>query len=153
MRKMLVFDMDGTIADLYSVHGWLEDLCAYNPRPYIKAKPLYDMEVIVELLSTLKSLGWEVAVTSWLSKDSSPVYDELVTQAKLEWLAKYNFPYDIVNIVPYGTEKSTCTMSFGGTQILVDDNAEVRSQWTLGSTINAEHNIIAALVDLIVAEF
>ena len=26
--KMIVFDMDGTIADLYGVSGWLEDLRA-----------------------------------------------------------------------------------------------------------------------------
>ena len=32
-EKWIWFDMDGTIADLYSVDGWLEDLLAFNTRP------------------------------------------------------------------------------------------------------------------------
>ena len=32
--KVIVFDMDGTIADLYGVNGWLEMLNAENPKPY-----------------------------------------------------------------------------------------------------------------------
>ena len=31
MNKMICFDMDGTIADLYSVDGWLDYLRAENP--------------------------------------------------------------------------------------------------------------------------
>ena len=33
-NKTLVFDMDGTIANLYAVENWLEDLRSENPRPY-----------------------------------------------------------------------------------------------------------------------
>ena len=33
MRKVIVFDMDGTITDFYGVEGWLDDLHASNPRP------------------------------------------------------------------------------------------------------------------------
>ena len=29
MKKMLCFDMDGTIADLYGVDGWLKDLMKF----------------------------------------------------------------------------------------------------------------------------
>ena len=32
--KVLVFDMDGTIADLYGVQGWLEDLRMENTELY-----------------------------------------------------------------------------------------------------------------------
>lgn len=34
-------------------------------------------------------------------------------------------------------------------QILVDDNAEVRSKWTLGTTIDANENIIPLLKALL----
>ena len=37
MTKMIVFDMDGTIADLYGVEGWLEMLEAENAAPYVEA--------------------------------------------------------------------------------------------------------------------
>ena len=94
MNKILVFDMDGTIADLYKVNGWLEDLRSFNPRPYNEAEPMYDMEVLVDLLLALKSLGWKIVVTSWLSKESTKAYDEMVRVAKRNWLARYNFPAD-----------------------------------------------------------
>ena len=33
-NKVIVFDMDGTIADLYGVDGWLKDLRAENRRTW-----------------------------------------------------------------------------------------------------------------------
>lgn len=150
--KVLVFDMDGTIANLYGVNGWLEDLRSYNPRPYIVAEPMYDMEVLVTVLSLLKLKGWKIAVTSWLSKESTKEYDDMVRKAKKEWLTKYQFPVDEIHLVKYGTTKANCTRKLGGYQILVDDNAEVRKGWHLGDTINANENILEKLVDLLLTE-
>jgi len=149
MTKTLVFDMDGTIADLYGVNGWLADLRAENPRPYVEAKPLYNMDILNSLLKLLKAEGWEVVVTTWLAKDSSKDYDRLVREAKLAWLEKYNFPYDEIHLVKYGTTKANCTRKKGGLQILVDDNEKVRAGWNLGTTINANENILAELVKLL----
>ena len=86
--KVLVFDMDGTIADLYGVNGWLEDLRNFNPRPYEVARPLYDMETLVTILEVLRLQGWKIIVTSWLSKESTSKYDAMVRKAKKEWLEK-----------------------------------------------------------------
>lgn len=152
MMKVLVFDMDGTIANLYGVNGWLEDLRAYNPRPYIEAEPMYDMEVLVTVLEALKSFGWRIAVTSWLSKESTKEYDEMVRQAKRDWLAQYNFPADEIHLVKYGTTKANCTRKLGGYQVIVDDNEQVRNGWHLGNTIDANKNILEALVNLLMAE-
>jgi hypothetical protein len=150
--KVLVFDMDGTIANLYGVNNWLTDLRTYNPRPYIEAEPMYNMNILIEVLESLKELGWRIAVTSWLSKESTKEYDEKVREAKRNWLAKYNFPADEIHLVKYGTTKADCTRKLGGYQILVDDNEKVRKGWTLGSTINANENIIEKLVDLLLTE-
>ena len=147
--KVLVFDMDGTIADLYGVNGWLEDLRSENPRPYRVAKPIYDMETLGYILEILKAQGWRVVVTSWLAKGSTREYDEIVRRAKREWLARYQFPVDEIHLVKYGTTKANCTRKLGGYQILVDDNETVRKSWTLGETINANENIIEKLVDLL----
>ena len=152
MNKTLVFDMDGTIANLYEVENWLEDLRAYNPRPYVIAKPMYDMEMLATVLNTLKGHGWKVVVTSWLSKESNRLYDKQVTKAKLDWLARYNFPFDEIHIVKYGTRKTSCTKKLGGYQVLVDDNEEVRNDWNLGSTINANKDIISELMWLLACE-
>ena len=86
MNRTLVFDMDGTIANLYGVENWLEDLRNFNVRPYIIAEPMYDMNELRTVLELLKLQGWTVAITSWLSMDSTKEYDKLVRQAKREWL-------------------------------------------------------------------
>lgn len=143
--KMLVFDMDGTIADLYGVDNWLTDLRSYSSRPYENAKPMYNMDKLNEVLSTLKSMGWKVVVTSWLAKNSHPTYDNAVRKAKLDWLEKYKFPYDEIHLVKYGTTKANCTRHHGGYQILIDDNEKVRNGWRLGHTIDANKDIMADL--------
>ena len=147
---MIVFDMDGTIADLYGVENWLTDLRNSNPRPYVIAKPIYDMDLLNAILNALKENGWEVVVTSWLAKDSTRAYDKEVRKAKREWLIRHNFPFDEIHLVKYGTTKANCTRKKGGFQIIVDDNEQVRNGWTLGGTINANDDIITDLVALLV---
>ncbi len=151
-NKTIVFDMDGTIANLYGVENWLADLRSENPRPYIQAQPMYDTDTLNSLVSTLKALGWTIVVTTWLSKGSTKDYDKLVRQAKLEWLEKKGFPYDEIHLVKYGTTKANCTRHHKGTQILVDDNEQVRKGWNLGATIDANQNILTSLAKLILAE-
>ena len=147
--KMLVFDMDGTIADLYGVEGWLDDLIAKNERPYAEAKPIYDMDTMAFVLEVLKSAGWTIAVTSWLAKNSDNEYDEKVKVVKKEWLDRFGFPYDILNIVPYGTDKSSVTETYGGYQILIDDEEKNLNDWRNGLTINAKRDILKMLLNMI----
>lgn len=151
MNKVLVFDMDGTIANLYGVDNWLGMLRAFNPTPYAIAEPMYDMGKLVGLLNALKKNGWRIAVTSWLSKESNPAYDAEVRMAKINWLDTFAFPYDEVHLVKYGTTKANCTRKLGGYQVLVDDNKKVRDGWTLGATIDATTNIMDALESLLSA--
>lgn len=136
MAKMICFDMDGTIADLYGVEGWLTKLRAEDASPYRDAKPLYDMDELNLVLTALSNEGWEIRVISWLSKDASDEYNKAVRLAKREWLAKYNFPVDKVHLVAYGTTKANSVRKYTAQAILVDDNAKVREGWHLGDTIN-----------------
>lgn len=145
MTKMLVFDMDGTIANLYGVEGWLADLRNENPRPYVECKPMYDMVELKNILEELKKLGWRIVVTTWLSKNSSVEYKKVVTYAKKKWLANYEFPYDEFHGVQYGTTKANCTRGKADFQILIDDNEKVRKGWRLGATIDANKNILEIL--------
>ena len=88
MEKAIYFDMDGTIADLYSQKGWLEELRLENPAPYEAAAPLLRLQVLARLLNQLQKSGYKIGVVSWLAKTGSASYDEKVTKAKRKWLKK-----------------------------------------------------------------
>lgn len=148
-NRTIVFDMDGTIADFYGVKGWLDYLKAEDTTPYEIAKPLYDMVTLANLLMTLKADGWKVVITTWLAKGGTKEYNDRTRKAKLEWLEKYNFPYDEIHLVKYGTTKANCTRKIGGFQVLVDDNEKVRKGWNLGATINANYNIVKEIEKLV----
>lgn len=149
MEKILVFDMDGTIADFYGVEGWLNDLKAQSVRPYATAKCMYNEVELVDIINALKEVGWYIVITSWLAKNSTKSYDDDVRQAKRDWLEKVGFPYDEIHLVKYGTTKANCTRKHGGYQILVDDNEQVRKGWSLGDTINANEDILKELKKLL----
>ena len=148
-NRTLVFDMDGTIADFYGVANWLEYLQNEDTTPYEVALPLYDMAYLSALLIILKNQGWRVVVTTWLAKDGTKEYNDRTRKAKLEWLEQYDFPYDEIHLVKYGTTKANCTRHIGGYQVLVDDNEKVRKGWKLGDTINANENILKKLEKMI----
>ena len=42
-RKMICFDMDGTLADLYGVQDWLDYLIEEDETPYLIAEPMCNM--------------------------------------------------------------------------------------------------------------
>lgn len=152
--KMLVFDMDGTVADLYGVENWLEMLRSENPLPYIVAKPMWDMEILADLLNEFRAQGGIVAVVSWLSMGSSQQYKEMVRLAKREWLESVGFPADYIHLVQYGATKANSVrkrLAGGGSAVLFDDSEQVRRGWTLGETIDpTEQDILEVIRGLLV---
>lgn len=151
--KMVCFDMDGTVADLYGVNGWLEMLREENPKPYELAKPMWNMSELAEVLGELQKQGIEIRIITWLSMNSSEEYKEKTRQAKIEWLEKQGFPYNNFHGVAYGTTKANAIrkyLEFGEQAILIDDNAKVREGWNMGATIDpTTQNIIEMLKALI----
>ena len=137
-KGIICLDMDGTIADLYSVPGWLEMLRIEDETPYFKAEPLVDMKRLAYICEALHDMGWEIRIISWLAKDSSEEYKIRVRNAKLFWLQLWNLPLDHIHLVAYGTTKADCVRRAGeGPKILVDDNAKIRNGWHLGQAIDA----------------
>ena len=130
VEKKICFDMDGTIADLYAVEGWLEMLRANNPYPYEHAKPMLNMAVFARLLHKAQRLGFKIVIVSWLSKVPNEEYDKAVTQAKIEWLQNHlpSVEWNEVHIVAYGTPKHEIC---GG--VLFDDEEHNRNMWGQGA--------------------
>lgn len=127
MTREIIFDMDGTIADLYSVEGWLEKLRAEDTTPYEIANPMVDFDVMNALLAELQLLGWKIVVTSWLAMNSTQAYKNAVRKAKRAWLAEMGMPIDEMHLVQYGTPKQVC--SSADMRFLIDDSAEVRDSF------------------------
>ncbi len=129
-KEKIWFDMDGTIADLYGVEGWLEDLIAGNPRPYAEAKPMVNMQRLARRLNALRKEGYEICIISWLSKNATAEYDKAVAETKRAWLATHlaSVTFDEIHIVTYGTPKHLI-----GKGILFDDELPNREKWGKGA--------------------
>lgn len=146
MTKTIYFDMDGTIANLYGVEGWLNDLINSNTRPYAIAKPLVNFARFARVIHKAQRMGYRVGVISWLSKNSTKEFDAEVTRVKREWLATHlpSVEFDEINIVPYGTPKSTVATTEG---YLFDDEEGNRNEWGEGA-YNVD-NIFEDLAEII----
>ena len=125
----ICFDMDGTIADLYRVSNWLENLIAEDVRPYREAEVMVNMNSLARKLNKLQKQGHEIVVISWLSKCGSDSYNEAVTETKKAWLKKHlgSVKFDEINIVKYGTPKSLFCKS--AEDVLFDDEKPNRENW------------------------
>lgn len=130
MKKKIYFDMDGTIADLYGVQGWLEDLVAENTRPYAEAKPLVNMQRLARRLNTLQKEGYEIGIITWLCKDGTENYGKAVAEVKMAWLKKHlaTVEWNEIHILAYGTPKEKV-----GKGILFDDEVPNRINWGEGA--------------------
>ena len=126
----IYFDMDGTIADLYGVPGWLQKLTANDPSPYAQAKPLVNMSLLARRIHQLEKQNVKFGIISWLSKGSNPAYDQAVTQAKLKWLKTHlpSVTFAEIHILPYGTPKSS-VVDKAFFNILFDDEDDNRKEW------------------------
>lgn len=126
----ITFDMDGTIADFYSVPNWLDYLIAEDTTPYEVAQPLIRLSALAKRLNNLQKQGYKIAVCSWLSKGGSIEYNKAVTEVKIKWLEKHlpSVSWNEINIIPYGTPKQNYCRSVG--DILFDDESQNRNAWT-----------------------
>lgn len=140
MTKAIYFDMDGTIANLYGVDGWLDCIINEYTKPYREAKALVNMRQLGKELNRLKQNGYTIGIISWLAKGATDEYNKRVTQTKRNWLARHlsAVQFDEVHIVEYGTPKQTL-----GNGILFDDEEPNRMNW-IGKAYNV-NDIIETL--------
>lgn len=127
MASTIWFDMDGTIADLYAVDGWLDYLQKEDTYPYDNAAVMVHMSTFARFLHKAQKNGYKIGIISWTSKNGTDIYNGAVALSKMVWLHKHlpSVAWDSIKIVPYGTNKrETC-----GDGILFDDEEKNRKQW------------------------
>lgn len=146
MKRTIYFDMDGTIADLYGVTNWLENLQEENTLPYEIAAPLLRLSALARILNNLQKRGYRLGIISWLAKYGSPDYHQRVTATKEKWLRVHmkSVQWDEINIVPYGTPKQNYMKT--EFDVLFDDEKQNRDSWK-GISFDVK-NIIEDLKEL-----
>lgn len=152
MTKKIYFDMDGTIADLYSREGWLDSIINEEVGLFKDLQPMYPAWQFKEICDRLMQEGWEIGVITWTPMNATREYEEQVAREKTYWLNNYaSFIKDIV-CQPYGQPKQYAIRQRKTQMILVDDNNEVRKMWETKiqrKTIDATKNIIDELEKLL----
>ena len=140
MKKEIWFDMDGTIANLYGVKGWLDYIIKEETTPYEKAETLINMQVLARLLNKLQKKGYLIGIVSWTAKNGTEDYNRRVTEAKQNWLKKHlkSVAFNKIDIIKYGTPKQN-----NRNGILFDDEINNRINWN--DTAYDEKNIIETL--------
>lgn len=130
MKKVLNFDMDGTLANLYGVTNWLPRIKSYDPSPYEEARPRLRLCDLARQLNRLHDNGYQINIISWLSKFSTREYDALVIRTKYEWITRHlpSVTFNRIMIVPYGTPKHLLADGY-----LFDDEERNRAEWGEGA--------------------
>lgn len=129
-KKYLVFDMDGTIADLYAQEDWLEKLDNKDVSPFINAPLIYSQIELLKTINKCKANGWNIFIITYGPKNHDSKFLKEVTNAKLDWLKKYKLPYDNFICTRWGIQKWKHIPKDALLAILIDDDKQNRLEWT-----------------------
>lgn len=66
MTKVIYFDMDGTVADLYGSDNWLENLREERVGAFVNLAPMVNMEELRKVCMELMAQGWRFGIITWL---------------------------------------------------------------------------------------
>lgn len=117
----IYLDMDGTIADTYSTHDWLDYLLNEDTTPYAVAKPMCNPQRLAQMLQWFRTRGFTIGIVTWMSKaNPSKAFQMRTRRTKLKWL-KENIPFefDEFHCQKYGEDKGKWNK--GEQSFLVDD--------------------------------
>lgn len=133
MNKVVYFDMDGTLADLYKVDNVFKKLDNLIASPYIDALPIMNN---IQMLRKYKDNGYKVIILSCLSKITTDEFDKETIVCKDKWLNKYvgKEYIDKRLYIPYTKHKEDYVCENG---ILVDDDDVILSNWNKGLSVKA----------------
>lgn len=147
-----MFDMDGTVYDLYGQPNWLKKLEAEDVTAYTDGAPLVNLRELEKVCRALIEKGFEIGVITWLAKNGSKRFHHNTAETKKTWVQN-NMPYVTrFTAQEYGTPKQNALDKSIKFAVLVDDNKEVREMWNTPKqrkSIDANSDIIAKLWELV----
>lgn len=125
MSKLVYFDMDGTISDLYGVSNIFNRLDSLDASVYYEAKPI---NKYIDMLKEFHNMGYKVIILSCLGMISEKQFDIDTINNKNKWLDEYvgDKYIDERIYLPYTKHKEQYITEYG---ILVDDDDKVLMNW------------------------
>lgn len=126
MNKIVYFDMDGTIADLYGVSDCFKRLDNMDATVYSEAKPI---DKYINMLKEFHTMGYKVIILSALGMVSSKQFDKDTIRNKGMWLDTYVGKEYIDERVYIPNTKHKELYQLFGKGILVDDDDRVLMNW------------------------
>ena len=130
-KRIVYFDMDGTIADLYNSDRWLEKIQARQP-VFSNLAPMVDMVALQKVMGLLRDDDTDFGVITWLPMDADEQYCKACTVEKSDWLMEM-FGTDAFTecyCVKYDTPKHEVPgRKLTKNDILIDDNWDVLLEW------------------------
>lgn len=153
MAKKILFDMDGTIADLYNTKDWLTLLLNETEGLFRNLPVMHDQSRLKDTVENLIRQGFEIEVVTWTPKNVSRQYINTVEQEKKDWIQEHFPMIEKVHCLDYGTPKQKAGFKKVKQLILVDDNKEVNALWDTPKqrkSILADENLIESLQALLI---
>lgn len=149
MQKIINFDLDGTLYNLYSMENWLSRIEQEEKNVFTDGEFITNYDEFIECIDLLKERGYKFNVITWLPMGASKAYEKQCTEEKLKWIEKYLPFVEKIKITPYGKEKHKQIKQ----GVLIDDNKVVCSMWN-GSNrkainVSEKFNVVKALRKII----
>lgn len=123
----IIFDMDGTIADLYGHPNWLPMLRG-EKHIFNLLEPMVAPLLVNSLIEKLQTVC-EVKIITWLPMNATDEYKKVCTADKKSWVKTFFPTIGKVHAIKYGANKHY-VRNLSKQSILFDDNADVRTAWT-----------------------
>lgn len=126
--KRIIFDLDGTLYDLYNVPDWEKKLRQEKENVFLEGKTFLNDD-FYEIVEELLKIGFHFDVATWLPMFASPQYEEKCKREKEQWIKKNLKFVENIYIDTYGVPKQEMIKKKSSLMILIDDNLKVCEQW------------------------
>ena len=149
--KKIIFDLDGTLYDLYNIPDWEKKLRQEKRNIFLEGKTFLNDD-FYEIIEELRNLGFTFDVATWLPMFATKQYEQICREEKEKWI-KDNLKFvEGIYIAPYGTPKQKMVEKKSSIMILIDDNLEVCRSWETKKQRqykNVKNNLIEILEEIL----
>ncbi len=152
MTRKVIFDLDGTVYDLYNVEDWLGKIQREEAGVFTEGDILFELDEFYSTIEEMLMNGIEFGVITWLPAGASKEYEEVCRKEKLEFINKYLPFVSEVSICSYGIPKQNLIKKRAAAMYLLDDNKDVCEMFNQAKNcvgINVEEgNLVQVLRNL-----